>query len=173
MTIRDAQESDVDGIAATHIASWRVAYRDLLPKDVLDNLSHKARCDLWRQVIAKQTSMVIVAIDGDQITGFLCSAPARDADLDRSHVAEILACYVHPDAWRRGIGSRLWNEARQRLGGRFSDVVLWTWRDNALARRFYERIGFVFDGTDKLAETYGAALVEVRYRRSLAAGAMK
>jgi hypothetical protein len=42
-------------------------------------------------------------------------------------------------------------------------VALWVLRDNVRARRFYERAGFIADGTEKAADLVGHQLREVRY----------
>lgn len=48
--------------------------------------------------------------------------------------------YVHPDHQGRGVGSRLLAFAVEREPGA---LQLWTFQDNAPARRFYEGRGFV------------------------------
>jgi len=41
--IRPATPEDARAIAEVHVASWRYAYRGLLPDDVLDRLSVEER----------------------------------------------------------------------------------------------------------------------------------
>ena len=43
-------------------------------------------------------------------------------------------------------------------------VFLWAFRENRRARRFYEKYGFRWDGTERISEFEGAA--EVRYVRA-------
>ena len=43
---------DAAGIATTHVASWRAAYRGLLPQSLLDDLSVDRRTEQWREAIA-------------------------------------------------------------------------------------------------------------------------
>ena len=52
MEVRWATADDAAAIAAVHIASWRAAYRGLLPDAVLDSLSLEARTDHWREWLA-------------------------------------------------------------------------------------------------------------------------
>ncbi|MFV0632889.1 hypothetical protein [Demequina sp.] len=40
-------------------------------------------------------------------------------------------------------------------------------RENARARRFYEREGWVADGTERTEELGGAAVIETLYMRAL------
>ncbi len=43
-----------------------------------------------------------------------------------------------------------------------NEVILWVLKQNGGARRFYEKCGFVFDGTEK-ESTLGKILTEIRY----------
>lgn len=45
---REATPEDAEAIASVHIASWRVAYRDLIPKSYLDVLSQEAKAQDWK-----------------------------------------------------------------------------------------------------------------------------
>jgi len=49
----------------------------------------------------------------------------------------------------------------------YSDIYVWVFEDNIRARSFYERYGFIFDGT-KAEVNYGKPLVGVRYLLSKA-----
>ena len=73
------------------------------------------------------TCQVWGAWDGDKLLGF---AAARDNWLDH--------LYVAPASQSLGVGSELLEACRQ---GR-SELLLWTFQRNILARRFYERRGF-------------------------------
>ena len=53
---------------------------------------------------------------------------------------ELTHIYVEPDAHGRGIGGALMERAKERRPGGFQ---LWVFQQNANARRFYERRGFV------------------------------
>lgn len=47
-TARRAQPSDADGIARVWVSAWRIAYRGLVPDEVLDALSLHERQERWR-----------------------------------------------------------------------------------------------------------------------------
>jgi GNAT superfamily N-acetyltransferase len=62
---------------------------------------------------------------------------------------EIEALYVDPDAQGAGLGAALVAQARAELAAAgFERVTLWTFRHNPASRLFYERLGFVWDGTE-------------------------
>ena len=78
------------------------------------------------------------------------------------------AIYLMPEAWSRGLGRALLNTAVGELGRNgFETGTLWVFRDNARARRFYERAGWALDGKAKSIEIGGVSLAEIRYRIDL------
>jgi GNAT superfamily N-acetyltransferase len=89
------------------------------------------------------TGRVVVAEDAGRVVGF--------AAFDQR---ELHALYVLPAYWGRGVGGR-------RLAAAGPVRERWVLRDNARARRFYERHGWRATG----AEAAPAGAVELRYRR--------
>lgn len=106
--IRAAEVSDAGAIAAVHVASWQVAYRDLLPEGVLDGLSVAGREQMWSAILGEPSprSAVYVAAGRGAVLGFASIGVSRDGDADRD-VGELSALYLQPGHWRQGIGSRL------------------------------------------------------------------
>jgi ribosomal protein S18 acetylase RimI-like enzyme len=71
--------------------------------------------------------------------------PARDEEHHR--IGELLALYVDPRSWRRGLGRRLMVEARRQLVDRgFAEALLRVLAGNHRAERFYRVDGWVADG---------------------------
>jgi ribosomal protein S18 acetylase RimI-like enzyme len=167
MNIRDAIESDIGPLARLHIAAWQAAYRGILPDELLDDLSFDDRRAMWEKLLRNPNRAIFVAIDGDDLVGFTSIYPARDDDVDPNRTGELTTMYVHPNRLRKGIGSALWREAHERLGARFAECILWVFRDNHTARRFYERIGFAFDGKEQFDPWVNSSAPEVRYRRTV------
>jgi len=91
-------------------------------------------------------SLVLVAERDGQIVGF---AAARPSDRGPS-VGEVSGFYAHPDAWGTGIAMALMSETCSILAKDYMDVVVWTLRDAAQARRFYEKVGFLPTGEEQL-----------------------
>jgi ribosomal protein S18 acetylase RimI-like enzyme len=168
MIIRDMTLADVPPVAAMHVAAWRAAYRGIMSQDVLDGLSVDERGEVWRRSLGdSRRKNVLCELDG-QVVGFISWGPSRDADAGPT-TAELYAAYVHPEYWRRGIGTAMWHEADAHATGRYSDMTLWVLAENRSARRFYERIGFLEEpGAEKLLRWHVPSLVEVRYRRPVA-----
>lgn len=75
---------------------------------------------------------------------------SRDEDLPR--FAEIVSIYTIEQYWGGGLGCAIMKTALNKIMEfNFSDVFLWVFKENARARRFYEKFGFALDGTEKTA----------------------
>lgn len=153
-------ETDADALAATHLASWRAAYAHLVPAEAFDTVDVSERAARWRQRARDDVAPTgtLVAEDDGGLVGFVSfGVPRLD---DPPAPAEVYAVYAVPSAWGTGLGARLLDEALDRVGG---SAYLWVLRDNPRARRFYEKAGFVFDGTTTDVDFLGHSLPEVRY----------
>lgn len=102
----------------------------------------------------------LIAHSDDIPCGMLLYCPARDADL--SGYAEIVALYTLQKYWGSGLGKALTKMALDDIKTSFSGIELWTFRDNARARRFYEKFGFYPDGKQKI-ENFSNKPWSVRY----------
>jgi ribosomal protein S18 acetylase RimI-like enzyme len=167
-SLRRATGADAPAVAAMHIRAWQVAYRGIVPDAHLEGLdvaTRAARYDF--DSAAPGVPETWIAVDGDDIVGFVAVAPSRDEDLPG--LGEVCAIYVDPDRWRSGAGSALLAQAEVLLGDAGVDEAhLWVLEDNARARRFYERAGWALDGARKVVEIGGKPLAEVRYRKAVA-----
>jgi ribosomal protein S18 acetylase RimI-like enzyme len=84
---------------------------------------------------------------------------------DQERRGEVYAINVDPDWIGRGVGQPLFSAAVAALRDMgFTSLVLWVVRENARARHFYERNGWVADGAEQEAEFGDATVVELRYR---------
>jgi GNAT superfamily N-acetyltransferase len=169
LEVRRAVLEDAAPIAAVHVRTWQVAYRGLMPDEVLDGLSVEGREEMWRQATTgDERSAVYVAVEGEVVVGFCAvAAPSRDDDAEDG-VAEIAAIYVEPDTWRTGVGRALMDAALAdlRTDG-WRGVTLWVLAGNRQAREFYARFGFEPDGAEMTHE--GSGEKEVRLRGSITA----
>jgi L-amino acid N-acyltransferase YncA len=163
--IRPATPEDARAIAEVHVASWRWAYRDILPAAVLDGLSVEARADMWASVLAeaRERSVVLVATDAGALVGFGSAGPSREPDAADA-TAELFTLYLLEAATGRGTGRALFAavlEAVRDLG--YERAVLWVLEANEPTRRFYEAAGWRDDAARDLYEIAGHAYPEVRY----------
>jgi ribosomal protein S18 acetylase RimI-like enzyme len=137
--VRAATIEDCDAIARVHVASWRESYRGLIPQPVLDALSVPERKLAWQKVIAGLGKYPVhVAEDEGRIAGFAQGGACRGEALGQE--MEVYAIYLLARAQRRGIGGKLLKTVMSDFiaDGRTS-AGLWVMRDNAIARKFYEK----------------------------------
>jgi GNAT superfamily N-acetyltransferase len=169
VALRDATSADVRQIAELHLASWRAAYRGIVPDAFLSGITIESRIVRWRQAISPRdsplTETTVADIDGT-ILGVCSFGPQRKPEA--AGVGEIYALHVRPESWRQGLGQLLLDEALRRLATRgCARSVLWVLRDNANARRFYEARGWTFTGEEFVEDRGRYAIPETRYAITL------
>lgn len=166
--IEPAHAEDAATVAALHIASWQVAYADIVPTSYLNQMSVQQRTELWRESILRGSPALLLARQDGHAVGFVSYGKSRDPDVPDTW-GEIWALYVEPAHWAQGIGRALWLracEALQHLG--FEHVSLWVLADNERGIRFYRRMGLVPEaGSMQPLELGGRQLLEVRYHAPL------
>ncbi len=165
--IRRATAADAATVARIHVASWQVAYRGIMPDDVIARTDLAYRTAFWEERLADHAGSVFLVEDGGQAAAFCHMISTPDPDHDPTTIGHITALHVLPDVRGRGYGlallDRVFDEFRERG---FSDVTLWVLEQNAKARRFYEQRGFRLDGGRKM-HSRTTAVPEVRYRIKL------
>jgi RimJ/RimL family protein N-acetyltransferase len=126
LVLRAATPSDAGAVAEVYLAS-RQRFLPYAP------LAHgDADVRRWiAKVLIPGTDVTVALLDGE-IVGLM--ALSRDDD-----AGWIDQLYLHPEATGQGIGGRLVERAKARLG---SPIRLYTFQPNEGARRFYERHGF-------------------------------
>ena len=187
--IREARFEDAEACAAAHIEGWRSGYRGLLPDEFLDAPEFATqRLDRWRAwtwADGLVDGQLFVGELNGRVVGFAMCAREREqpvcdqisadapstAGVSNSGRGEVLAFYLHPDAWGSGVAPALiarCHEYLRDLG--YSEAMLWVLRDNPRARHFYENAGWsatgrqmMFEGPQTTARLVDP-LPEVEYR---------
>jgi ribosomal protein S18 acetylase RimI-like enzyme len=168
--VRDAVPDDAPACAAVHVASWQHTYRGAVPDEYLDALVPADRLDAWRDWIGQDRprGCILLALQDGEIVGF--GSFVAHPTLDDSW-ALLPNLYLHPAAIGGGHGQALMDAGLARLAAYgYQHVELWVHPDNVRARRFYERGGWVSDGTTQVEEVWGVELAELRMTRDLVGG---
>lgn len=165
MKIRRASVDDAEGIAHVHVGTWQSAYRGIVPDDYLDGLNVAARVEGYRRfrTLEDPARPMWVCEINESIVGFVGVGPSIDED----GIGELYAIYVSEEQWGSGAGDELMKQATEWLRSRYRQATLWVLSENERARRFYERLGWFFDGTTKDDDRGSFVLHEVRYRVEL------
>lgn len=140
--VRVATLADAPAIARLHLASWRLAYRDLAPPEVFDALDEALRLKRWTATLTQpsaQQAVVVAECDGRLAGMGMASAPSQAAFGARGEIGSL---YIDPGFQRLGLGRRLMlalagEIAAWGYGGAALGVVVGN--DRAIA--FYEALG--------------------------------
>ena len=135
---------EIEGKSLVHWQTWSEAYDDLLPAEFQETMTLE-RCRLFSQKYPENT---LIAIDGLKVVGFISYGSFRDETIQ---AGEIIALYVLKDYYGKGIAQKLIKAALIALD-HFSEIFLWVLKDNKCAIAFYQKMGFTFDGQEKILE---------------------
>ena len=164
-TIRDAAAADAAAIARVTIATWRAAYRGIVPERVLDGLSQEAMTALFDRSLGRVTPQgpfyLVVEAPGYGVVGYLGGGPERTGD--PAFTGEVLQLYVLPTWQARGLGRRLLGMGARRLEQRgHHSLLIWVYTANEAGRRFYEALGGAYL-REREVEIFGARMQETAY----------
>ena len=162
--VREPRPEDVEGFAGLHVRVWRETYRGVMDDETVEALSVDDFRPQWyvltrayaEGTIPGDGRAVRVALLGDEPAGFLMVGPARDQDAPAPW--QVYSLNVAPEHQGSGIAQRLMDEVL-----RPGPAYLWVAGANARAIRFFERNGFVLDGTQTVGQHEG--MVEARMVR--------
>jgi ribosomal protein S18 acetylase RimI-like enzyme len=146
MRVEPARVTDAAGILAVHIAARTSYYRGFQAEEVTARQNARDP-ELYATIIRDPGRVVRVARLGEEVVGFLIIAPCYYPEPDPAVTSELSQIHVHPDYFRRGIGTALHAEAVSvwRAAG-VAVARLWAWDFNTRARAFYAARGWVPDG---------------------------
>jgi len=167
IVIRKALPEEAYEYTSCHISCWQSAYRGIVPDEFLDNMPAEIarRTERFRQLLSEPDFDSYCVMYGDRMIGLLTFGKNRDED--KPYSGEIGGMYLVGEFWDKGYGGKMMDFAKnelKRMG--YDEVSLWVLEENARARRFYERHGFVFDGAKKEIHI-GKPLIEIRYSLAL------
>ena len=144
---------EIEGKSLVHWQTWREAYDDLLPADFQETMTLE-KCRFFSQKYPENT---LIAMDGKKVVGFISYGNYRDETIQ---AGEIIALYVLKDYYGKGVSKQLMHAAFVALD-QFSEIYLWVLKDNKRAIAFYQKMGFTFDGQEKILKL-GKPVKELR-----------
>ena len=164
--IRKALIEDAYERAVCHVSSWRSAYKGIVPDEYLDNLSVENRAEKFKRQLQELTNVLFYnAVYENKIIGLL--GIWKSSGEDKPNTGEIGGIYLIEEFWGKGYGREMMNFAINTLKNMgYNEINLWVLEDNIRARKFYEKCGYVFDGTKKEI-IIGKPLIEIRYTLNL------
>ena len=170
--VRLATPDDIETLGGISERAWRATYPGIVPDGVLNEWIEAAPGS-WRQAFESGASdrgwRPWVAHREGVVLGFATTTPAKSDWLPPPDGAgELTNLYIEPDAIGSGIGRLLYEHAVADLRERgFDPLVVWAFRDNERAVRFYERMGLAIDVPRHVWVLGGIACPIVRFRGDL------
>ena len=144
---------EIEGKSLVHWQTWREAYDNLLPAEYQETMT----LDRCRFLSQKYPENTLIAMDGKKVVGFISYGNFRDEAIQ---AGEIIALYVLKDYYGKGVSKQLMHAAFVALD-QFSEIYLWVLKDNKRAIAFYQKMGFSFDGQEKILKL-GKPVKELR-----------
>jgi GNAT superfamily N-acetyltransferase len=194
--VRPARPGDASEIARIQLATWRMAYRRLLPRGVLAELDEAWMAEQWVAAIEEPPSSrhhIMIAIEQagpppdepeadpggepavrSYVVGFVATGPADEAALAPEEkplpetTAAITDLLVEPRWGRRGHGSRLLAAAVAgwRTDG-FDTAVAWAYEGDPATRAFLGSAGWEPDGATRALDVDDLLVNQLRLHVSL------
>jgi GNAT superfamily N-acetyltransferase len=166
IAVRLARPADAEALAETAVAAWREGFRGIVPDDVDPRRAWSPQGISQRLTEPGDGTEILAAELDGAVRGLLLLGPSREAGAPRA-AGELIALYVHPDRWRRGIGRALVARALERLAAAgYREAIVWTLAESPRNLAFYEALGFRRDGATQRRPSFGNPL-EVRLRLGL------
>ena len=151
MIVRNAKLEDMKRLGHIMSVSFQTAFSGFVTQQTMDACAREDNC--------------IAMLEGIFRDGEVRFLIGEDSGMLAWHTvdggAEIIAVHSLPESWGTGLGHAMMAQALEQGGAQ--PIFLWVFRENKRARRFYEKHGFHWDGTERVSEFDGA--VEVRYVR--------
>ena len=150
MIVRNAEFEDMKLLGRIMSVSFHTAFSGLVTKQTLDACAREDNCIAMLEGIFREGKVHFLIGNN---SGML-------AWQNEENAAQIIAIHSLPESWGTGLGHAMLTEALKQIGNQ--PVFLWAFKENKRARRFYEKHGFFWDGTERVSEFDGA--LEVRYQ---------
>ena len=146
VSVRHARVEDAAEMARVNVRSWRETYRGLMADHVLDDPDlPAARERFWTTMLSDpryRANRVAVAENNDgEVIGIAMAGPSQGSE--SQWVTHLYVLYVVAAEHGTGAGAALLDA----VVGPHDSAALWVADPNPRAQAFYQKHGFVADGT--------------------------
>ena len=152
MTVRNAEFEDMKQAGHIMSVSFRTAFADFVSQQAVDACAQEDNCIALLEGIFREGKVHFMMGEN---SGMLAWQQTENG-------AEIVAIHTLPEGRGTGLGAAMLTTVLNQIGNQ--PVFLWAFKENTRARRFYEKHGFHWDGSERVSEFDDA--LEVRYVRN-------
>ena len=163
INIRKVKVGDANTLAFIQTESWKSAFNRILSKEDLDRYTDMNRAiTLYSKLLNENIGNGFILTIDENPHCIAYWDKTRDDEMEG--YSEIICIHSLCDNWGKGYGTEMMNHIlRDIKNSGFSKVMLWVFKENHRARKFYEKHGFVL--TEKSKEFSTA--IEVMYCKDL------
>ena len=163
INIRKVDAGDANTLAYIQTESWKSAFNRILSKEDLDKYTDMDRSiELYNMLLSKSIGNGFILTIDEEPHCMAYWDKTRDDEMEG--YSEIICIHSLCDNWGKGYGTIMMNYIlRDIKNAGFSKVMLWVFKENNRARKFYENHGFVL--TEKSKKFSNA--IEVMYCKDL------
>lgn len=136
--IRKNELRDQEQMARIKVDGWQSAYDKIVSSRYLKKLNYKTQTERYIQSFEEYKDLVFVADRNSEILGYSCFHYNEDDKYD----SELISLYIKNGETGKGIGTALFRETvKELLNQGKKNMIVWCFKDNDKAIRFYEKLG--------------------------------
>jgi len=161
--IRKAVPGDERALAFIQTESWKAAFAGILSPEELERCTNLQKAEeMYHSVLRREgCNVAIELVDG--VPHCIAAWGKNRCDLGDT-VGELICIHSLRNNWAKGYGSAMMEYVLAQLQqANYEFVILWVFKDNKRARKFYEKHGFELTEQKKLAN----GIAELMYRKVL------
>lgn len=151
--IRPLKERDIDVVIGIVNENWKTVYAGYINPELLNNAGCRKREIELKTDFSNRRLSEYVWEETGQLLALL--SIGNTADSDKTGAFEVWRIYVDSKAQGKGIGGKLLAFAEQQANERkYSEIIIWAFKENIRALSFYQRHGYKIDKEEYLGEPY-------------------
>lgn len=163
INIRKVKMGDTNTLALIQTESWKNAFKEILSKEDLEKYTDiNSVINLYNKLLKENIGNgFILSING---TPHCMAYWDKSRDEEMKGYAEIICIHSLCNNWGKGYGTEMMNYILKDIkNSGFNKVMLWVFKENHRARKFYEKHGFILtEKTQKFSDA-----TEVMYYKTL------
>ena len=148
-SVRTATAADTGIIGYINVQTWKTTYKEIVHQTFLTSLdpAEMAANAERRLQNPKLDCLVLVEGASNKVIGYAHIGPCREKNVDAD--GELYAIYLLEEFQNHGGGKLLFDAAVAKAKQRhFSKMMVSVFEKNLLSRKFYEKMGGDFTGSD-------------------------
>ena len=163
INIRKVKVDDANTLAFIQTESWKSAFNRILSKEDLDRYTDVNRAiTLYSKLLNENIGNCFILTIDENTHCIAYWDKTRNDEMEG--YSEIICIHSLCDNWGKGYGTEMMNHILSDIkNSGFNKVMLWVFKENHRARKFYEKHGFVL--TEKSKNFSNA--IEVMYCKDL------